>query len=52
MTVTTAQFLVGSTFDKVACDAAQHPNNSDVFQLVDKQWIQPLLRQQYPGILE
>ena len=46
MTVTTAQFLVGSTFDKVICDAAQKPNDSDVFQLVDKQWIQPFLKQQ------
>ena len=49
MSVTTAQFLLGSMFDKVVCDAAQRPNDSDVFQQVDKQWIQPLLRQQYPG---
>ena len=46
MALPTAEFLVGSTFDKVICDAALKPNDSDVFELVDKQFFKPLLKQQ------
>lgn len=31
--VATAQFLVGSTVDKAACEALKNPNDSDVFQV-------------------
>ena len=48
--ITTAQFLVGSTVDKVGCQALQRPNDSDVFQLLDERFIQPLIDQQRPKV--
>ncbi len=48
LAITTVLFLVGSTTEKVACDALQSPNNSEVFEVVDTRFIQPFLREQYP----
>ena len=47
LSVTTIQFLIGSTVDKVACNALRRPNESDIFQLVDQKVIQPLMRDQF-----
>ncbi len=48
LVVATAQFLVGSTVDKVGCDALRSPNDSDVFQLLDQRFVQPVLESQRP----
>lgn len=48
LVMTTAQFLIGSTADKIACEALKRPNESDVFKVVDRRFVQPLLREQYP----
>lgn len=48
LVVATGQFLVGSTVDKVVCDALRHPNDSDVFQLIDQRLVQPVLEGQKP----
>ena len=45
LSVTTIQFLLGSTVDKVACNALMRPNDSEIFHLVDKEIIQPLMRE-------
>merc|ERR1712076_148224 len=42
LSVTTIQFLIGSTADKVACNSLMNPNDSEIFQLLDKKVIQPL----------
>ena len=43
---TTAHFLVGSTIEKVACDALNHPQESDIVRLVDERYMTPLLKSQ------
>ncbi len=48
LVVATAQFLVGSTADKVVCDALKRPNDSDIFQLLDRRLVQPVLEEQKP----
>ena len=45
--VTTIQFLIGSTADKVACNSLMNPNDSEIFQLLDKKVIQPLMQNQF-----
>ena len=47
LSVTTIQFLIGSTADKVACNSLMNPNNSEIFQLLDKKVIQPLMQNQF-----
>lgn len=47
LSVTTIQFLLGSTIDKVACNALMRPNDSEIFHLVDKEIIQPLMREKF-----
>ena len=47
LALTTALFLVGSTAEKVACEALNNPDNSEIFQVVDKKFIQPLIKEQY-----
>lgn len=47
LTLTTALFLVGSTADKVACEALKNPDKSEIFQVVDRKFIQPFIRKQY-----
>ena len=48
MALTTALFLVGSTTEKVACEALHHPEESEIFQVLDKKFIQPFIRKQLP----
>ena len=48
LALTTALFLVGSTTEKVACEALHHPDQSEIFGVLDKKFIQPFIRQQYP----
>lgn len=48
LAVTTALFLVGSVAEKVACESLQDPQHSQIFQVLDKKFIQPLIRRQYP----
>ena len=43
---TTAQFLVGSTLDKVGCEALDDPRNSELFGLIDDKIITPHLEEQ------
>jgi len=43
---TTAQFLVGSTLDKVGCEALDDPKNSELFGLIDDKIITPHLEEQ------
>ena len=47
LSVTTIQFLIGSTADKVACNSLMNPNDSEIFQLLDKKVIQPLMQNQF-----
>ena len=47
LSVTTIQFLLGSTVDKIACNALKNPDDSEIFQLVDNKVIQPLMRHQF-----
>lgn len=49
LALTTALFLVGSTAEKVACEALHHPENSEVFKVLDQKFIQPLIQSQYPS---
>ncbi len=46
--VATAQFLVGSTVDKVACEALNYPNGSEVFQVIDERFVQPKIVANHP----
>jgi prominin 1 len=46
--VATAQFLVGSTVDKVACEALKNPNSSEIFQLIDERFVQPMIAENHP----
>ena len=48
LALTTALFLVGSTTEKVACEALQDPDNSEIFQVVDNKFIQPMIQDNYP----
>jgi prominin 1 len=41
-------FLVGSTTEKVACEALHHPEESEIFQVLDKKFIQPFIQKQLP----
>ena len=45
LSVTTIQFILGSTVEKVACDALKNPDDSEIFQFVDKEVIQPLMKE-------
>ena len=46
--MTTVLFLVGSTAEKIACEALHHPEQSEIFQVLDKKFIQPFVRSQLP----
>ena len=48
LALTTALFLVGSTTEKVACEALHHPETSEIFQVLDKKFIQPFIKKQLP----
>lgn len=48
LALTTALFLVGSSVEKVACEALHDPHNSEIFQVLDKKYIQPFIHTQYP----
>ena len=45
---TTALFLVGSTVDKVGCDALKNPNGSEIFHLIDEHFVQPMIEENHP----
>ena len=47
LALTTALFLVGSTAEKVACEALHHPDNSELFKVLDQKFIQPRIQSQY-----
>lgn len=46
--VATAQFVLGSSVEKVVCQALHKPNESDIFDLVDQKFIQPMIKQHRP----
>jgi len=45
----TALFLLGSTVDKVGCDALKNPNGSEIFHLIDERFVRPLIEGNRPG---
>ena len=45
----TAQFLVGSTADKVVCEAVKHPDRSALFAVVDERFVKPMLVKRKPS---
>jgi hypothetical protein len=50
LALTTVLFVLGSTAKKVACQALNNPNDSEIFRVVDTRFIQPLIGQQYPQL--
>ena len=48
LAMTTALFLVGAITEKVACQALKHPDDSEIFQVLDQKFIQPLIQESYP----
>jgi prominin 1 len=48
LALTTVLFVLGSTAEKVACQALNNPNDSEIFRVVDTKFIQPFIEQQYP----
>ena len=50
LVLTTSLFLVGSLAEKGVCEALHHPNDSEVFQVIDEKFIQPFIHQQYQGL--
>ena len=50
LALTTALFLVGSTAEKVVCEALHHPDDSELFKVLDRKFIQ--LQREYSEDLE
>ena len=47
LALTTALFLIGSSAEKVACEALHHPDNSELFKVLDRKFIQPFIQRKY-----
>lgn len=42
LVVSTGQFLTGSAVDKVVCESLRHPKDSELFQILDERFVQPI----------